>query len=94
MIFTLRTSTIKHFYAPVDLVPEDLQLVIFDLEGPFNQDTEQNTLDKVKEFKTKIREADGISIFSSQSNNRFCVYAYAELVSYDICSNMSLQLDK
>ena len=45
----------------VDLVPDDIQLEIFDLEGipPFNQDTEQNMPDKVKEFKTKIREADG-----------------------------------
>jgi len=45
--------------AAVDLVPDDMHLEIFDLEGipPFNQDTEQNMPDKVKEFKTKIREA-------------------------------------
>jgi chromate reductase len=46
-----------------DLVPDDMQLEISDLEGipPFNQDTEQNMPDKVKDFKTKIREADGYS---------------------------------
>jgi len=45
----------------VDLVPKDTQLEIFDLEGipPFNQDIEQNIPYKIREFKTKIREADG-----------------------------------
>jgi chromate reductase, NAD(P)H dehydrogenase (quinone) len=56
--------------AAVDLVPDDMHLEIFDLEGipPFNQDTEQNMPDKVKEFKTKIREADGILIASPEYN--------------------------
>jgi len=38
-----------------------MQLEIFDLEGipPFNQDIEQNIPYKIREFKTKIREADG-----------------------------------
>ena len=52
------------------MVPDDIQLEIFDLEGipPFNQDTEQNMPDKVKEFKTKIREADGILIATPEYN--------------------------
>jgi chromate reductase len=39
----------------VDLVPEDMQSEIIELEGipPFNQDTEQNMPDKVKESKRK-----------------------------------------
>ena len=54
----------------VDLVPEDIQLEIFDLEGipPFNQDIEQNMPYKVREFKTKIREADGILIATPEYN--------------------------
>ena len=53
-----------------DLVPDDMQLEIFDLEGipPFNQDIEQNMPDKVKEFKTKIREADAILIATPEYN--------------------------
>jgi chromate reductase len=54
----------------VDLVPDDLQLEIFDLEGipPFNQDIEQNMPNKVKEFKTKIRETDGILVATPEYN--------------------------
>ena len=53
-----------------DLVPDDMQLEIFDLEGipPFNQDIEQNMPDKVKEFKMKIREADAILIATPEYN--------------------------
>ena len=56
--------------AAVDLVPNDLYLEIFDLEGipPFNQDTEENMPAKVKEFKTKIRDADGILISTPEYN--------------------------
>ena len=56
--------------AAVDLVPEDMNIEIFDLEGipPFNQDTEENMPEKVKEFKTKIREADAILIASPEYN--------------------------
>ena len=48
----------------LDLVPKDMQLEISDLEGipPFNQDIEQNIPYKVREFKTKIREADATLI--------------------------------
>jgi chromate reductase, NAD(P)H dehydrogenase (quinone) len=50
--------------AAVDLAPGNMHLEIFDLDGirPFNQDIEQDMPDKVKEFKMKIREADGILI--------------------------------
>ena len=53
-----------------ELVPDDMQLEISDLEGipPFNQDTEQNMPNKVREFKTKIREADGILIATPEYN--------------------------
>lgn len=53
-----------------DLVSDDMQLEIFDLEDipPFNQDIEQNMPDKVKEFKTKIREADAILIATPEYN--------------------------
>ena len=53
-----------------DLVPDDMQLEIFDLEGipPFNQDIEQNMPNKVREFKTKIREADAILIATPEYN--------------------------
>src|ERR671938_987449 len=56
--------------AAVDLAPAEVQLEIFDLEGipPFNQDVEQNMPDKVKEFKMKIREADGILIATPEYN--------------------------
>src|SRR5918912_325245 len=56
--------------AAVGLVPQDMNLEIFDLEGitPFNQDTEENMPSKVKEFKTKIREADAILIASPEYN--------------------------
>jgi chromate reductase len=51
-------------------VPEDMNIEIFDLEGipPFNQDTEENMPEKVREFKTKIREADAILISSPEYN--------------------------
>jgi chromate reductase, NAD(P)H dehydrogenase (quinone) len=53
-----------------DLVPDNMQLEISDLEGipPFNQDIEQDMPDKVKEFKTKIREADAILIATPEYN--------------------------
>jgi NAD(P)H-dependent FMN reductase len=52
------------------LIEKTVQLEISDLEGipPFNQDIEQNMPDKVKEFKTKIREADGILIATPEYN--------------------------
>jgi chromate reductase, NAD(P)H dehydrogenase (quinone) len=54
----------------VDLLPEDMESEIIDLEGipPFNQDTEENMPDKVKEFKTKIRKVNGILITTPEYN--------------------------
>jgi chromate reductase len=53
-----------------ELIPGDMQLEIFDLEGipPFNQDIEQNMPYKVREFKTKRREADAILIATPEYN--------------------------
>ena len=57
-------------HAAVGLVPQDMNLEIFDLEGipTFNQDTEQNMPEKVKDFKTKITEADAILIATPEYN--------------------------
>ncbi|HYZ51403.1 MAG TPA: NAD(P)H-dependent oxidoreductase [Nitrososphaeraceae archaeon] len=56
--------------AAVALVPHDMTLEIFDLEGipPFNQDTEHNMPAKVKDFKTKIKNADAILIATPEYN--------------------------
>ena len=56
--------------AAVGLVPQNMNLEIFDLEGipTFNQDTEQNMPAKVKDLKTKIREADAILIATPEYN--------------------------
>jgi chromate reductase, NAD(P)H dehydrogenase (quinone) len=47
-----------------------MNLEIFDLEGipPFNQDTEQNMPEKVKDLKTKIMEDDAILIATPEYN--------------------------
>lgn len=52
------------------LVPNDAILHIFDIEGipVFNQDMETRPPQKVKEFKTKIREADAILIATPEYN--------------------------
>ena len=56
--------------AATKLVPDNAEIEIFDLEGvpPFNQDLEQDIPKKVKEFKTKIREADAILIATPEYN--------------------------
>ncbi|MCW4033619.1 MAG: NAD(P)H-dependent oxidoreductase [Candidatus Bathyarchaeota archaeon] len=56
--------------AATELIPNNAEIEIFDLEGipPFNQDLEQNMPKKVKEFKTKIREADAILIATPEYN--------------------------
>jgi chromate reductase, NAD(P)H dehydrogenase (quinone) len=48
--------------AAAELLPDGATLEIFDLNGiaPFNQDLEMDMPAKVKEFKSKIREADAI----------------------------------
>jgi chromate reductase len=58
----LRTAT--------ELLPDSTTLEIFDLDGipPFNQDLEMNMPTKVKQFKSKIREADAILIATPEYN--------------------------
>jgi len=53
-----------------DLLPENLILEIFDIADipPFNQDNEQDMPMKVKEFKSKIREADALLISTPEYN--------------------------
>src|SRR6476620_9937515 len=53
-----------------DLLPEDMSLEIFDIDGipAFNQDIEGDIPPKVKEFKAKIREADSILIATPEYN--------------------------
>ena len=56
--------------AAMELLPRDVELEIFDLEGipPFNQDLEQQPPAKVKEFKTKIRAADALLVATPEYN--------------------------
>jgi chromate reductase len=56
--------------AALEMVPENAQLEIFDLEGipPFNQDLENQPLQKVVDFKAKIRAADAILVASPEYN--------------------------
>jgi len=57
--------------AAANLMPEDTNLEIFDIDGipAFNQDTENNNMpEKVKDFKSKIREADAILIATPEYN--------------------------
>jgi len=53
-----------------DFISEDVNLEIFDIDGipAFNQDTENNMPEKVKDFKSKIREADAILIATPEYN--------------------------
>jgi chromate reductase len=56
--------------AAANLMPEDTNLEIFDIDGipAFNQDTENNMPEKVKDFKSKIRKADAILIATPEYN--------------------------
>jgi chromate reductase len=56
--------------AALELVPEGVELEIFDLDGipPFNQDLENEPTEKVKEFKAKIRAADAVLIATPEYN--------------------------
>ncbi len=66
----------KHSYnkallrAACELVPKDVEIEIFDLEGMplFNQDLEHQPTDEVREFKSKIRAADAILIATPEYN--------------------------
>ena len=56
--------------ATIELLPEDVNLEIFEIDGipPFNQDIEKDMPTKVREFKSKIREADAILIATPEYN--------------------------
>ena len=56
--------------AALELIPDGVELEVFDLEGipPFNQDLENEPVEKVKEFKAKIRAADAILIATPEYN--------------------------
>jgi chromate reductase len=56
--------------AALELLPEGVELEIFDLEGIplFNQDRENEPVEKVREFKTKIKAADAILIATPEYN--------------------------
>jgi chromate reductase len=52
------------------LVPADVELITFDLEGipPFNQDLENDPPRKVREFKKSIKKADAVLIVTPEYN--------------------------
>src|SRR5512139_3569987 len=56
--------------AAAELLPQDAELVTFDLEGipPFNQDLENEPPERVKEFKAQIRAADVLLIATPECN--------------------------
>lgn len=56
--------------AALELVPEGVELEIFDIEGipPFNQDLENEPSEKVKEFKARIKAADAVLIVTPEYN--------------------------
>lgn len=56
--------------AALELVPEGVELETFDLEGfpLFNQDLENEPVEKVNEFKAKIKAADAILIATPEYN--------------------------
>ncbi|MDQ4073422.1 MAG: NAD(P)H-dependent oxidoreductase [Thermoproteota archaeon] len=56
--------------ASLDFLPEDMSLEIFEIDGipPFNQDIEKDMPEKVKEFKSKIRDSDAILIATPEYN--------------------------
>ncbi len=56
--------------AALELIPEGVELEVFDLEGIplFNQDLEQQPVEKVREFKAKIRAAAAILIATPEYN--------------------------
>ena len=56
--------------AAAGFMPENSNLEIFEIDGipTFNQDTENNMPEKVKDFKSKIREADALLIATPEYN--------------------------
>ena len=56
--------------AAVELAPQNVAIEVFDLEGipPFNQDLESTPVQRVIEFKTKIKNADALLIATPEYN--------------------------
>ena len=56
--------------AALEFVPEAAELEVFDLEGipPFNEDLENQPVEKVREFKAKIKAADAVLIATPEYN--------------------------
>ena len=56
--------------AAIEVAPENVTIEVFDLEGipPFNQDSEKAPVQRVIEFKTKIRNADALLISTPEYN--------------------------
>jgi len=56
--------------AAAELVPDGVELEIFDLEGipPFNQDLENEPVERVREFKASIKDADAVLIATPEYN--------------------------
>jgi chromate reductase len=56
--------------AAEELVPKDVKLEIFDLEGipPFNQDSEDQPPTTVRKFKARIKAADALLIATPEYN--------------------------
>lgn len=56
--------------AAVELAPQNVAIEVFDLEGipPFNQDFESTPVQRVIEFKTKIKNADALLIATPEYN--------------------------
>ncbi len=56
--------------AAVELVPEGVEIEVFGLEGipPFNQDLEDQPVQRVRDFKAKIKAADAILITTPEYN--------------------------
>ncbi len=54
----------------MDLLPQNVYLEIFEIDGIplFNQDIEKDMPIKVREFKSKIRDADAILIATPEYN--------------------------
>jgi chromate reductase, NAD(P)H dehydrogenase (quinone) len=69
---SLRTGSYNKalLHAAANFIPEDVDLEIFDIDGipAFNQDIESDIPNKVKDFKSKIREADAILISTPEYN--------------------------
>ena len=69
---SLRTGSFNKalLRAAENFIPEDVNLEIFDIDGipAYNQDIENDMPNKVKDFKSKIREADAILIATPEYN--------------------------